>query len=43
MVMRLKKETNVEKFLELGCNERKYEYEKGLKLYYENLKKNEKS
>jgi uncharacterized protein len=43
MVRRFKKETNIGNFLELGCNEWKYEYEKGLKLYYKSLKKNEKS
>lgn len=43
MVRRFKKETNIGNFLELGCNEWKYEYEKGLNLYYRSLKKNEKN
>ncbi|GHT24167.1 radical SAM/SPASM domain-containing protein [Endomicrobiia bacterium] len=40
MVRRFKKETNIGNFLELGCSEWKYEYEKGLRLYYKSLKKN---
>jgi uncharacterized protein len=43
MVRRFKKETNIGNFLELGCNEWKYEYERGLKLYYQSLKANEKN
>ncbi|GHT70560.1 hypothetical protein AGMMS49950_05760 [Endomicrobiia bacterium] len=38
MVRRFKKETNIGNFLELGCNEWKYEYERGLKLYFRSLK-----
>jgi uncharacterized protein len=43
MVRRFKKETSIGDFLELGCNEWRYEYERGLKLYYKSLKKNEKN
>jgi uncharacterized protein len=43
MVRRFKEESNIGNFLDLGCNEWKYEYEKGLKLYYTSLKKNEKN
>jgi hypothetical protein len=41
----IKKETSIENFLKLGCNKWRYEYERGLKLYYRSLrslKKNEK-
>jgi uncharacterized protein len=39
MVRRFKNESNIGNFLELGCNE--WKYEKGLKLYYKSIKEND--